>query len=209
MKIVLNGWKKFKKKLKRLTTAEKWWKWLKSAEDNIKWMKISRNSWNLMKTIENSWNSWNGWKELKPDENSLKWLKSLKIIFLGFFRIWNQSTVGASAGEGLRLLALVTCYMWHVTCDCDMWHVICDIWHGAFECDKWFFLNKKCKKNANTWLKSANKCRKVSQRWDFIVLVQLSAHAKSRITFMKWEWFWNYCESAAWWPFTKSYIRLY
>ena len=88
--------------------------------------------------------------------------------------------MGESAGEGLWLLALVTGGSWHVTC--DTWHVICQTWLVTH--DTWFFLNKKCQKshekwqkcNNKKWLKSAQKCRNVSQKGYFIVLILLSAH---------------------------------
>ena len=55
--------------------------------------------------------------------------------------------------------------MWHVTC--DMLYVTCDMW--LVTCDKGFFFLRQ---------KSAQKCRKVSKMWDFIVSVILSAHAE-------------------------------
>ena len=38
--------------------------------------------------------------------------------------------------------------------------------------------SQKVPKNASKWLKCAQKCRKVSKRRDFIVLVLLSAHTE-------------------------------
>ena len=58
---------------------------------------------------------------------------------------------------------------------CDMSHVICDSRHVTHD----FFLKKSAKKcNNKTMLKSAQKCRKVSKRQDFIVSVLLLAHAE-------------------------------
>ena len=69
----------------------------------------------------------------------------------------------------------VTCDRWNLTY--DMWHVTYDTWHmikkKVFKkCQKSF---KKCNKKK---AKSTHKCRKVPKRWDFIVLVLLSAHGE-------------------------------
>ena len=68
---------------------------------------------------------------------------------------------------------------------CDMWHVKCDMWLVTFDGWLFFSIKKKCQKkvtktakNTDNWLKGAQKSRKVSKRWDFIVLVLLSAHAR-------------------------------
>ena len=80
---------------------------------------------------------------------------------------------------GGRSVAVDISDRWKVTC--EMWHATCDIWLKT--CDTWFFFSSSkrarkvtisAKKKGNKWLKSSQKCQKVSQRPHFIVFVLLS-----------------------------------
>ena len=100
----------------------------------------------------------------------------------------------------LWLLALVTGWRWHVTCDIwnvifDMWQVTCHMWH--ITCDSWqvthyLFKQKVPKstrkiqkepKNAKRLKVPKTECRKVVKKQDFILLVLLSAHAFRVVVF--------------------------